>query len=167
MPRVTPGLKDVSTEFQLIDPGTYELLIKGKPDLKKSGTPGSPTSPYREVVVIHWRVDQPGDFQGRGSDHQIHLHKKDGEPNEVGMIELKRWYEAAFGPDEVATWDDEDYDTDKLENQRVLGEVHTDQFEEKKKLPGGGYSDEPVLDPTTGEPKQRKSNKVKNVVPIG
>lgn len=157
MPKINaPSMADVSTEFVLIEPGTKQFKILEAPVNTNGG---------RQNVAIKLEVQDPGDDHGRTVKDTIHLHKKNGEENPVGLAQLKRYFEAVLGQEQVATMASADYDTDMIVGGIVLGEVYIEQFPKMKKV-GDTYTDEQETDPKTGEPIFIKSNKVKNIVGV-
>lgn len=156
MPKINAKLSEVSTEFKVADPATYELLIKDVTLTEASG---------RQTVKIKLAIDEPGDWLGHTFQESMSLHKKTGEENEAGMRQLKSWFEAVVGAETTANWSDDDYDTDLLKNGRVLGDVYIEPVERKKKDANGQYTDEPELD-REGNPVVMKFNKVSSVGPI-
>ena len=123
MPKVRANLNDVSTEFTPASPDDYELKID-KFDLISQG--GRDT--YKYVLVI----DQPGhEEHGKSIFGNISMHKRDGSENVAGQRELKRYFEAVFGKEEVAD-PSFDYDTDYLLQQRIGGSVVIEAYEYEK-----------------------------------
>lgn len=129
MPKVRGSLADVSTEFQPVEPDTYVLELKE----------------CKEVVHdddrVHYEVlseikglydggaETPSDFDGRKIRDFIHIHTKDGELNEYGLINLKRYAEATVGEERA---NDEDFDTDEMLNSQFVAEVYIDEYQGRK-----------------------------------
>lgn len=126
MPKVKAGIADVKTEYQQIDPGVYEFKVE-KIEIRKD-----PSDPD---YLITSRVDQPGtDHHNKPVKEYIAMNKKDGTPNEYGMAELKRYFEAVLGEDETqALAESEELDTDMLIGGRFQAEVFHEPFDRKNK----------------------------------
>lgn len=138
MPKVQASLADVSTKFEPIEPGDYDFVIESVEDKTQNG---------REAYQVVSTVDEPGtDEHGKKVFDFISLTKRDGTPNNAGMAQLKRYFEAVFGEDTVAD-PSFDYDTDELVKQRFHAEVVIESWEK--------------------DGKSGKSNRFKMVMPVG
>jgi hypothetical protein len=142
MGRIKASLADVSTEFQPLEPGLFEFEITKFEDVEKNG----------EFVAyrVSNKVTTAGDNQGKVVTEYIHL-KKPGEeiaPDAIGLQTVKRYFEVAFGKDEVATWTDDDYDTDKLIGKMFQAQVVIDSYTKE------------------GETEPRRTNKFKRMEPL-
>lgn len=115
MPKVGASMANVSTSFVPVTPDTYLVTLE-KPELKTKE--GRNTFNVKSVIVAG---DETGvENAGRSLFDNISMHKKDGEPNEFGSIQLKRYIEAAFP--ESKEWDEQtwdDFDTDALAGRQV------------------------------------------------
>lgn len=139
MGKIKASLADVSTEFQPIEPGLYRLEIKKVEEVEKNGE----FVAYRIVS----EVKTPGDYQGKPYSEYIHL-KKPGEeiaPDAIGLSTVKRYFEVTHGKDEVAEWEDDDFDTDLLVGKQFDAQVVIDSYTKE------------------GETEPRKTNKIKRM----
>lgn len=123
MPKLNASIADVSTDFELPDPGipfTFEVIdiqpIKSKED--------------DEVIlgqtVISEVVDE-GSNKGRRIYDRCNDTNDDGSVNQFGLRQGKRYMEAILGKDTVASrGGGADIDLDELRGGRFTGEVkHT------------------------------------------
>lgn len=141
MPKVKGSLADVSTEYQLIEPDTYELRVD-KIEVEEEKPSAEKKSGQLTYLIIS-KVDQPGhEHHNKPVRDYIFWYKKDGDENEYSKIQLKRYFEAILGEEEANR---DDLDTDELLNGRFQAEVVIETYEDKK----------------TKEEKQ--SNKLKNI----
>lgn len=114
MAKVKASLADVSTKYELIPPDAYRLKVE---EIKEKTEGG------RQNFNIKVVVNDNGESHGKPIFHNIAMHKKDGEPNQAGMADLKRFAEAILGIDP----DDEDYDWDSFDTDDLLkGEFMAD-----------------------------------------
>ena len=156
MPKVKGTLKDVSTTFIPITPDDYEFkIVKVEQEIEQ---PSSGRPKGQVVDIIHLRVDQPtSEEHDRPVKEQFYMYayknSPEGELNERAMQDLKRYFEAVFGKEEVETWTDDDFDTDKLVGGRLSATVYHEPYDIKK----NGVP--------TGE--QGTGVRLKNIVPIG
>lgn len=120
MGKIKASLADVSTEIPLIDPGIYEFEIQ-KVEERNDG----------DVYLIYNVVQDAGEMQGRKLVDYINLKKNDGGQNDYALTTLKRYFEAAFGKEEVAEWGDDDFDTDELQGKSFRGQVKIDSYTPK------------------------------------
>lgn len=148
MPKVGASLADVSTEFVPVDPDMYHCTIE-RPEFKEADD-GRITVTVNNKIVTG---EESGvENAGRTVRDMISMHKRDGEPNEFGAIQLKRYAEAAIPESE--DWDEgrwNDFDTDELAGREVLLAVTIETYEED--LPGG-------------RKEERKTNRIKRVLPV-
>lgn len=135
MPKVQGTLKDVSTTYIPIVPDDYEFKIE---KVEQEIEPPSSGRPKGQVIdTLHLRVDQPtSDENNRPVRESFYLYaykqNPEGEINERAQRDLKAYFEAVFGKEEVATWEDDDYDTDKLVAQRIRASVYHESYKMKK-----------------------------------
>ena len=144
MPKIKGTLADVSTEYQYIEPGVYEMRIEKveavEEDANSSGKEHDQL--YYEIVS---RVDEPGtDHHNKPVHDRIYWYKKDGTENEYSKIALKRYFEAALGEGEA---DRDDLDTDELQGARIRAQVGIRSY-------------------TKRDGTQGQSNEIKNVSPL-
>jgi hypothetical protein len=121
---IQASLKDVSTDFKPVEPGIYILEIVEVKEMEKDGV----TNAYRVVSQVISESNGVEDMVGRKVSDFINIITQKGEINEVGLSSLKRYFEACFGKDEVATWEDADYDTDRLAGQQFRGQLKIDSY---------------------------------------
>lgn len=143
MPKIKGSLADVSTEYVLIEPNTYEMKID-----KIETQEGDPTTDYPDgqfTYIVTSKVDEPGtDHHNKPVRDYINWYKKGGEVNEYSKVQLKRYFEAILG-EEAANR--EDLDTDEIVGGRFMADVYIDKYTRK--------------DNTEGQ-----SNKLKNIVAL-
>jgi hypothetical protein len=120
MGKIRASLADVSTEFQLIEPGVYEFEVTAVEEAERNGE--------FAAYIVKSAVTDAGEQQGRRMRDYISIIKKDGEMNEVGLSQLRRYFEATHGKDEVAGWSDDDFDTDNLVGRTFRGHVKIGQY---------------------------------------
>jgi hypothetical protein len=127
MPKVNASLRDIKTTFDPAPPERYRLKIEEIEYKKQEG---------RESYNLKLVIQNPGDEDSNGKPvyHNISMHKKDKEPNQAGMADLKRFFEAALGWGDDADW--ENADTDSLLNEEVMADVYIDTYEKKDKSEG-------------------------------
>jgi hypothetical protein len=122
MAKVRANLQDVSTEFVPAMPNDYELKIVDVEDK---------TQGEKEQYNVVLQIDEQGNEEyGKKMYDNISLYKNDGGRNTAGEAQLKRYFEAVFGKDEVADPDFE-FDTDLLKNQRIMGSVVIEDYTKK------------------------------------
>lgn len=141
MPRIKASLADVSTEFTPVEPGAYEAEITDVAETTNEG---------RTHYDVTLTVKDPGDFFGRKIRDRIYIHKKDGDLNEYGLVQLKRYFEATVGEDRANA---DDADTDELLHQHAMIQVGIDGYEVENKL--------------TGKTEKRQVNRVEAIAPVG
>lgn len=124
MARIQASLADVSTEFKPVDPDVYESEIDGVEEVKEDEK--------IHYIVTH-QIKSPGDFFNRKLKDYIYIHKKNGELNEFGLSQLKRYFEATVGEDRANS---EDADTDELIHQHLRIQVGMEEYEFDNKLTG-------------------------------
>lgn len=155
MPKVKGTLKDVSTTYIPIIPDDYEFKIEKVEQEIEQPSSGRPKG--QVIDTLHFRVDQPiSEEHDRPVRESFYLYAYKNSPegtlNERAQQDLKRYFEAVFGKEEVETWEDDDYDTDKLVGGRFRASVYHEPYEVRK----NGVP--------TGE--QGIGVRLKNVVPI-
>jgi hypothetical protein len=119
MAKIKASLADIKTEFQQILPDVYEFEIR---ELKDTNT--NEGGVYREQTHMSFEVVSPGEFQGRKIEDTFHLHKKDGEYNEVSLGQIKSLM-LAVDPAEV---EKDEPDTSVLLNGRFKAEVYLEPY---------------------------------------
>ncbi len=143
MPKIQGSLADVSTQYVMIDPDTYEMKVDKIDIDEKPKSPEMPSGQYTYIITS--RVDMPGtDHYNKPVREYISWFKKDGDVNEYSKVNLKRYFEAILGEEEANR---DDLDTDELIGGRFLAEVRIDSYTRQ--------------DGTEGQ-----SNKIKNIVPL-
>lgn len=143
MPKVSASLANVSTKIEPMDPDSYAFKIEDVQDKTTDRGSEKEREAYQMVLVN----DMPGtDNYGKKVWDYVSLTTKDFKPNGAGQAQLKRYFEAVFGEEEVATWGEEDYDTDRLKAGRIGAEIIIDSWEQNG--------------------KSGKSNKVKSIFPV-
>lgn len=143
MGKIQASLAAVSTEFQNIDPGLYDFEITKFEDVEKNG----------EWVAskISSKVTTPGDMQGRVLVDYIHIRQPgesiDPEQN-IGLKNIKRYFEVTHGKEEVAGWEDDDFDDDLLIGKGWSGQIAIGSYVPK------------------GQTEPRKVNEIKRMEPL-
>lgn len=138
MALIKASLADVSTEFKPLDPGIYTFDIAEVEEVPSKDD---------EDTIIAYRVKnkvlEPTESEGRTFSDYINILTKKGEVNEIGLANLKRYFEVCFGKEEVAGWQDEDYDTDRLVGKTWKGQLTIESYTKE------------------GEVEPRRNNKIK------
>jgi hypothetical protein len=115
MAKVRASLADVSTKFELISPDTYRLKVA---EIKEKTEAG------RQNFNFKIAVNDSGEHQGKIIYHNIAMHTKQGEQNDAGVRDLKRFAEAILGIDpEDDSFDWDAFDTDDLLKGEFLADV--------------------------------------------
>lgn len=142
MARIRGTLADVSTEYQLVDPDTYEMKVSA---VEIEERPADGSNEHEQLTyIITSRIDEPGEHYNKPVRDYLWWFKKDGDPNEYTMATMKRYFIAVAGEDRA---NEEDLDTDELIGGRFLAEVYIDTYTRKDGSEGS-------------------SNKIKNIVPL-
>lgn len=133
MAKIRGTLADVSTEFQLVEPDTYEFKVDSI-DVEEQD-PSKDLPEGQIIYIIKNKIDEPGnEYHGRTIYDRIYWYKraKDGQPSEVNeysKIQLKRYFEAVLGAEEANR---DDLDTDELIGGRFMADVTIDNWENKQ-----------------------------------
>lgn len=122
MAKIKASLADVSTEFKLLPPALYELEITKVDEIENAGE----LKAYRISSKVVGG-GEPEQMDQTLSDY-INLRLKNGELGEPGLATIKRYFEVTHGKEEVATWNDDDYDTDLLIGRRWRGQIVIDSY---------------------------------------
>lgn len=115
MPKVGGSMAQVSTTFIPVPPDTYVTKLE---DIKFEQKDGRNTFIISNKVVSG--EDTGADNAGRVITDRISMHKKDGTPNEIGSVQLKRYIEAV--KPEAKDWDEaqwDEFDTDDIKGAMV------------------------------------------------
>lgn len=138
MALIKASLADVSTEFKPLDPGIYTFDIAEVEEVPSKDD---------EDTIIAYRVKSkvltPEESNGRTFSDYINILTKKGELNEIGLANLKRYFEVCFGKEVVAGWSDEEYDTDRLVGRQWKGQLTIESYTKE------------------GEVEPRRNNKIK------
>lgn len=127
MAKVSANLADVSTKFELAPPDNYRLKLD---EIKETTTAG------RQNFNLKIVVNDSGEQQGKVIYHNIAMHQKDGQPNEAGMRDLKRFAEAILGIDpEDTSFDWTEFDTDELLKGEFSADVYIDAWTKDQGTP--------------------------------
>lgn len=147
MPRVHASMADVSTDFSPIEPGVHRYEIEEVTEHKDEQTDRIHYALKCKVV----EVIEGGDEKdvGRSYTDRIHIHTRQGELNEIGLANLKRYFEVTVGEEQA---NDPDADTDWLIGQQFLGQT--------------GIQTYTVTDNLTGQEETRKRNEISRLAPI-
>lgn len=124
MGRIKASLAEISTEFKPVEPDIYVLEIDKVEEVEKNGE----TTAYRISNKVVSAASGSEEMVGRKISDFINILSKDGSINEYGLQNLKRYFEAAFGKEEVATWTDDDYDTERLPGRQFRAQVAIESY---------------------------------------
>lgn len=128
MAKINASLASVSTDFLLVEPGLYDFEVEEYKEILKDNEWIASTVKSR--VVAGENEDQIG----RKIQDYIHI-KKPGEPfdpeTNIGLKNIKRYFEICFGKEEVKGWTDDDFDTDLLKGRRFSAQVAISSYTPK------------------------------------
>ena len=141
MARIQGSLAHVSTEFEVYEPDTYTMQIKKVEVKTKDDENGGKDTRVQYIITLEFA---DGEYKGRKLMDFIEYHKKDGEINPIGQIQLKRYFEAVVGEERA---NEDDLDTDELLDGDVLVELKISSY--------------------TKDGKEKKNNKITSVSPLG
>lgn len=132
MPKVRASMADVSTEYVPAEPDTYTLKVtEVKINTRREVFEGNEVE--RETHIIKSVIQDEGDAQNKPVYDYIDVTKKDGTPNDYGLADLKRYFEA-IAPEYA---NDEEPDTDVLLHGLFMAEVVIEEYEKKPEKGGG------------------------------
>lgn len=134
-------MANVSTDFSPVPANVYELKIDGVQEETEDGRT------HYTVVLL---VQDVGDLYGKKIKDRIYIHKKNGEINEYGLAQLKRYFEATVGEDRANA---DDADTDELLNNHIRAQVGIEDYEVDNAL--------------TGQKEKRQRNRIEAIAPMG
>lgn len=142
MGKIQASMVDVSTEFKLIEPGVYNFEIVKFEDVIQENQ----ICAYKAFS----KVISPGEMEGRQLMDYIYLRKPGEElkSDNIGLSNVKRYFEATHGKDTVANWTDDDYDTDLLIGKTWAGQIDISSYTKK------------------GETTVRQTNEIKRMEPV-
>jgi hypothetical protein len=147
MGRVKASMAEVSTDFNPMRPGVYDFEITKVTEDTNKDTQRTKYTVENKVVGLVSDGEQ--EAVGRNIRDAIHIHKRDGELNEIGLAQLKRYFEVTVGEERANA---EDADTDELVHQRFRGQVVIESYT--------------VEDALTGKKEERKKNTISRFAPI-
>lgn len=124
MPKIRASMKEVSSDFKPIEPGIMRFEIEDVKEITDDGPPER-TQYHIKCKVLEVLEDGNKEDVGRTMTEKVHLHLKTGEVNEIGLGQLKRFFEITVG-DDLAN--DEDADTDWLLNKQFKGQVALESY---------------------------------------
>jgi hypothetical protein len=146
MPRVKASMADVSTDYNPCEPGVAVFQIE---EVKENtGDDGRTMYEVRQKIINYQDGGKDEDV-GRTVTSRVHIHKKDGTLNDIGLAQLKRYFEVTVGEDRANA---EDADTDELLNQQFLGQLVIRSYKSKDAL--------------TGEEQDRQTNEIQRLAPL-
>lgn len=147
MGKIGAALSGVSTEFKVFEPALHTFHID-KVEEKEGDLPNGEKG--LQAYIVHNKITTPGhEDSGKTYRDYINLRDKKGNFTDAGLASIKRYFETIFGKEEVATWTDDDYDTDALEGRDFQGQL--EQY---------SYTKE-------GESEPKKANRLKAMAAIG
>jgi hypothetical protein len=147
MPKVRASMKDVSTDYSPIEPGVHRFEVR---EVTEHVDPDTSRVRYDiQSEVIEVIQDGNPEDVGRKLTDRIHIHKRDGDINDFGVAQLKRYFEVCVGEDEA---NDDDADTDWLIGRQFLGQV--------------GISSYTVTDTITQQQEERRRNELTRLAPL-
>lgn len=119
MAKIRASLADVSTEFPIYEPGVYEFEIVDVTEQEKDD----------EVVGyrVKSKIMTEGEYYGKPMSDFISLVKKNGDVNDIGLSQLRRYFELKLDKDEIDERGD-DLDTDELKGVRFRGQIVIDSY---------------------------------------
>lgn len=143
MAKVNANLADVSTKRQLALPDTYRLTIEKVIEKTENG---------RQNFNFEFRITE-GEFKGLPIFHNVSMHKKNGEPNQVGEADFKRIAEAALGidPDDT-TYDWKNLDSDDLLKREIQADVVIERWVKDQGQPTEKKGESNKIEPRTVSP---------------
>jgi len=147
MPRIAASMADVSTDYNPIEPGVHRYEVEEIKEITDENTNRVQYHITSRVVS----VEDGGKEEdvGRKYTDRIHIHKKDGEINEFGLAQLKRYFEVCVGDEEA---NDPEADTDWLLNQQFLAQTEISHYTVKDRL--------------TGDDVKRSRNELSRLAPV-
>lgn len=146
MPRVKASMADVSTDYNPCEPGVARFEIESVEE--ETANDGRVSYKMKSKIVEYTDGGKEEDV-GRSITNTIYIHKKDGTANEMGIAELKRYFEVTVGEERANS---EDADTDELIGQQFLGQIVIRSYKTTNNL--------------TGEEEERQTNEIARVAPI-
>lgn len=134
-------MADVSTEPQApITPGVFTFQVsKAELNLRRETFEGQSVERHEHVISSKIVEGEDAEMVGRSYKDHIHIHMKNGQNNEVGLVDIKRYFECC-APDLV---NDEELDTDVLVGNRFQGQIFHETYDSNE------------IDKQTGQKKQR------------
>lgn len=131
MAKVKASMADVSTEFTQVGPGVYIFEVQEVKEVEADKKLGRLRYDVKsEVIEVE---DGEPENLGRTFQDRIHFHKKDGEPNEFGIAQLKRYFEVTVGEERANA---DDADTDELIGHQFRAQITHRGYEQEDKLTG-------------------------------
>lgn len=121
MPVVKASMKDISTDFNPVEPGVHIYQIES---VEEAVDPESGRTHYiikQKIVALAGDGGDPKDV-GRSVTTRIHIHKKDGTQNDIGLAQLKKYFEITVGEEQANS---DEADTDWLLGQSFKGQTVT------------------------------------------
>ena len=125
MPKVGASMADISTEYQNPDPAAYIFeVVEATYDEKTEKAPKSGLDVVRGTHKIKSKIvslfpEEETEHSGKPVTDFINIHTKEGEPNEISLAQLKRYFEAII-PERA---DAEDADTEELVGGRFVAQL--------------------------------------------
>jgi hypothetical protein len=138
-PRLVASLANISTDYTPCDPGVARFEITG---VEAQETEGRVTYIVSQKIVEYVEDGNP-DHVGRSVTNRISAHKKDGTLNEIGLSQIKRYFEVTVGDDRANA---DDADTDELIGQQFIGQLEIRSYM--------------TLDKLSGEQQERQTNEI-------
>lgn len=149
MPKIRASMADVSSEYTPVEPGIHRYEIE---DCEEKVNTDSGVERVHYVLTNRIvKVLEDGDEKdvGRKVNVRIHIHTKKGELNEIGLAQLKRFFEVTVG-DERAN--DPEADTDELKGQQFVGKTIIRGYKSRDEI--------------TGEETERRTNEIQSIASI-
>ena len=124
MPKIAADFTKISSSFGALEDGEYQAVIT---NIEESETK---TNKLPQVVIT-LEINDPNHPQlsGRQLKEYIVLMTNKGEPNRIGLGQLKGYAEAVLGQD--AANNPEGIDTDELKNGSVIAVVKQRSYNKK------------------------------------
>lgn len=141
MGKIGAAMASVSTEYKLYDPALHTFEIEKVEEKEKDDK--------LVAYIVHNKITTEGhEDEGKTFRHYINLRKKDGDFSDAGLASIKRYFETIFGKEVVASWSDDDYDTDMLHGQSFRAQLEITSYTKE------------------GETEPRRNNDLKAMAPL-
>ena len=145
MARIVASMADVSTDYNPCDPGVARLQIESVEEVTNAGR----THYVIKSTIVEYTEGGKEEDVGRSITSRVHVHKKDGTLNAIGLSQLKRYFEVTVGEERANS---PEADTDELVGQQFVGQI--------------GIRSYSVNNTLTGESEERQSNELERLASL-